>query len=249
MRLVPIRILSKITAAGLLALACGCASTPKGSTSYYFPKAETQFVITQTLACNADGSKLHQAITVTPQTAYSSDLDVPPFVLAPHDLSGAFADTDLSLAFTDDGRLSGINFTSTGQGGTLVKDLISIVKAVGVAAAAAPGGLPDPAGACKTIKDYSAKSNKPPPAGSKPPDPKADADTPVPTLTLNYVGVIHYGEISKATPDAATLGIRSESDIPSNLGPSVTIYPDAGSVGVYKELLEIDSKAGIFPNN
>src|SRR5258706_12583713 len=90
----------------VLAIVCGCAHTPKGAVSYYFPKATTQFLITQTLTCNSNGDRVFQALTVTPTTVYSSDFGATPGRLSPRSLDGYLTDTDLAFNFTDDGRLT-----------------------------------------------------------------------------------------------------------------------------------------------
>src|ERR1700722_14946030 len=169
----------------------GCATTPKGTTSYYFPKAETQISITQTLSCNAKGDTLHQVVTVSPSTTYSSDLTVAPAVFTPGSLDGTFSDTDIGFTFTDDGRLSGLNVTSAGQGGTIVKDIVSVAAAVGLVATAANGELYDPKEACKVVADYAGKPSDAKAADGakdKKADPKADTAAAPPTVTLTYVG-------------------------------------------------------------
>jgi len=140
-----------ITATGAV---CACTSMPQGTISYNFPKAETQVVVTQSLACNAAGDAVRQVVDVSSKTMYTTDLDVDPWQISPQGLSGAFTDTDLSLTFTDDGRLAGVNITQTGQGSAIAKDIISIAKAAIAVAASAPDGLFDAKGACKVIASF-----------------------------------------------------------------------------------------------
>ena len=43
----------------------GCANgIPKGTLSYFLPKAQTTLTVTQTLTCNAAGDALFQVVTV-----------------------------------------------------------------------------------------------------------------------------------------------------------------------------------------
>lgn len=223
----------------VFSLLSGCASTPKGSTSYYFPKAETQLIITQTLSCNARGDKLRELVTVTPTTAYTSDLSVPPAVFEPRSIDGTIADASVALTFTDDGRLAGINTTTTGQGATIVKDIIGVAKAAGVAAAAGPTDIYNPKAACATIKAYTSKD-----AGGKPADGKggdarkADAaggasEAPV-TVTLTYARTFQYGKNGPSDPHGP-LGLKETPD--GTPVPSLPIKPDAGSMALYNELL------------
>jgi hypothetical protein len=244
---------------GFLVIGClgGCGTTPKGTITYYFPKAETQFVITQTLSCNAAGDALHEVVTVTPTTVYSSDLLVPVGKFTPSSLDGTLSDTDVGFTFTDDGRLSGMNSTTTGQGGTVIKDILGVVKAAGVFAAAATHPYDAPA-ACKIIASNAGKSADK--AADKPADKNKDAGSKVakaatgtdapPTVTLNYAGLLQYGRTGAPDPDPSTvaLGIRSADQ--QNPSPSLEILPDASSVSLVAALrqhiphLEFDVQIG-----
>jgi hypothetical protein len=125
-------------------LMTACASIPDVTASYYFPKAETQITIAQSLACNSDSTKVISAAAVTAKTAYSSDYDIDGngYVrkgqLRLADLNRAFSDTDISLNFTDDGRLAGINCSNTGQGSTLIKNTVSLASLIVPLVATAP---------------------------------------------------------------------------------------------------------------
>src|SRR5438105_6843037 len=109
-------------ATAALGLFAGCASIPDVTARYYFPKAQTQLQLTESLMCNKNSSELLTVATVASTTGYSSDLSAGVGSLSYKGASGLFTDTDLTLNFTDDGRLAGINETSTGQGDTIVKD-------------------------------------------------------------------------------------------------------------------------------
>jgi hypothetical protein len=220
---------------GILVLIGGCAATPKGTTSYYFPKAETQILITQTLSCNAKADTLHEVVTVTPTTVYSSDLSVAPAKFTPSNLDGTFSDTDTGFTFTDDGRLSGLNVTTTGQGGTILKDVLGVVKAAGLVATGGPAPPFDATAACKIIADTAAKNK--PVAGKDPKAaaPAAGADS-LPTVTLTYAGLLKYGRTAAPDPDDKTvsLGIKGTStDTPRS---NLQILPDASSVSLVNSL-------------
>jgi len=241
-----------------LTLLASCASTPQGSTSYYFPKAETQLVITQTLSCNAKGDRLREVVTVTPTTIYTADLSLSRGVFEPRRIDGALADASVSLTFTDDGRLAGINTTSTGQGATIIKDIIGVAKAAGIAVAAADIDRYNAKQACVKIKDYASKATptkNPVAAGAdvkkrkaagadgdkqqaqaedakKTEDGGGAADAAA-TVTLTYARTFQYGKLAAG---GLSLGIRDPSlkDPPA---PALEIKPDAGSISVYNELI------------
>jgi hypothetical protein len=209
----------------------GCASTPQGTISYYFPKAQTQLTITQTLSCNTKGDQVSELLSVTPLTAYVSDLKVPPWAIEPKSFDGALSDTDIALSFTDDGRLSGINLTSAGQGSTVIQDIVAVAKAVAPAlAAASPGTTPDPAKACGVIADYSGKvvgkgggkgagagagkgavqggaKDDATPAG----DAQAEGSAP-PSVSLTYVARFEYGLANSNSGGATATADTTDQD-------------------------------------
>jgi hypothetical protein len=157
---------------------------------------------------------------------YSADFTVAPVTLRPKDLSGPFTDTDLTLNFTDDGRLSSINLTNTGQGTAIIKDVITVAKAA-LAPAAAPGAVYNPKQACATIAKSGAKSG----SGGGPA-----------TLTLTYSGSFQYGKRSSQGDGTFSLGIQP---VPGpNLANTLTIEPDAGSTTLYNDLLHNIPKLG-----
>lgn len=146
----------------------GCA-TPEGKLTYYLPKAETVIKVTQTLTCNAKGDSLVQVVDVSSATAYSSDLAAP-VEIRPKSMDGIVANADIAFAFTNDGRLSGVNVTTVGQGGEVVKDILAVAKAAAVFGASADDPSFDVTKACGIIAEYSAK----PAADDKKPDAKDD---------------------------------------------------------------------------
>ncbi|CAE6694434.1 hypothetical protein R69619_00408 [Paraburkholderia nemoris] len=239
----------------------GCASTPKGEISYYFPKAETQFTITQTLACNSAGTSVYQLVTISPVTTYTSDTEADGYTLNPKTFDGFLADTDLALNFTDDGRLSGINLTSAGQGQTVIQDVVAIAK-IAIPLAAAAGPAFDATQACKDIENYAGKSAAAAPAGApvaRAPAAPAKAahsakaaggqdnaaDSAPRTVALTYVGTITYQKKGATSVDANShkefvlfnIAAAPLSSSP-NFGTEVEIEPDAGSSGIHNTLIK-----------
>lgn len=113
-----------ISAASLLA---GCATTPEVTLSYRYPTWTVVATITQTLGCTSgDKSKLIVLNSPSVTTIYSSDYATPAATLNIHDLKGSFADAEISMSFTDDGRLKAVNQSSNGQGENILKAAISL---------------------------------------------------------------------------------------------------------------------------
>lgn len=228
LRSVAVRHTRVLSAVVVLAGIAGCG-TPGGTISYYLPKAETTVKVVQTLACNGAKDQLTQVVSVSATTAYLSDVAAKAVEISPKSMDGIVANADIALAFTDDGRLSGINVTTVGQGGEIVKDVLAIAKAAGVVAVA--GNTPpkfDAKKACDLIASQAAKpkEEKPKDGAAKDAKPKADApaaDTSAASVTLAYVGVVSY------KPDAN--GVMHID------GPDPTpISPDAVSISLYGQL-------------
>jgi len=149
----------------------GCANgVPQGTLSYYLPKAETTLTVTQTLTCNATGDTLLQVVTVTPSTLYSSDTSRRK-TITPRNISSSVNDADISFSFTDDGRLSGVNTSTTGQGGAIVKSALAVAKVAGLVAAHTPPAM-NAKSACTAIGVLV---------------PKTKVDGPPPSVTITYV--------------------------------------------------------------
>lgn len=227
----------------LAACLVGCAATPPGTTSYYFPKATTQLVVTQTLTCNAAGDQVRQLVTVTPTTGYSSDLNGPMGILNPAALDSHFNASDLTINFTNDGRLSGINYATTGEGSALLKDAVSIAAAAGLVAVAATPPADDLKGACKKIAELAgakstddgsstgpgtSTSNRKATAAAKE-KPKADATPTTPTLTLTWKATFGYGKRSGAVGPTDFLGLIDVAN-PAAPVTGLEMAPDASSL-------------------
>ena len=119
-----------VVASSCIVLLAGCATLPDVTVSYYFPKAETQIAVTQTLSCSSTKDAVVEVVTVTiPATTYSSDLESRKGTLRYADLNGPLSDTDVTVNWTDDGRLAGINATTTGEAGKIVASTLALVAA------------------------------------------------------------------------------------------------------------------------
>lgn len=133
MRAAPIALL-------LVPMLSSCANMPPVTTTYVFPEARTALVVTQTLGCDKAATRLVSASNVVATTTYIGD-PTRTAQISYGNFGGFGKDADLSVSLTSDGRLSGINSTTNGQGSTVVSGIVSLATAAATVAAA---GLVDP---------------------------------------------------------------------------------------------------------
>lgn len=106
----------------------GCAATPDVTLTYYRAKTELSVELVQTVTCTL------QDIPVVANSAkvlavHSANLEDPqPIRIA--DLDGFLSNSEIGFDFYADGRLQGVNATSTGQGETILKSAIAVAAAV-----------------------------------------------------------------------------------------------------------------------
>lgn len=111
--------------AGLF-LIVGCAANPKLALNYYLAKTDINIKITRTAMCNTQNN-IFVASSAEIKPIHSADLSSPKHFNL-HDLNGRFANTDLTTTFYEDGRLKGINSTSTGQGQAIITSGIKLAS-------------------------------------------------------------------------------------------------------------------------
>jgi hypothetical protein len=104
----------------------GCASAPPATFSYHPPKLNLQLNLAETISCLPDNTDLIYQATPSVTTSYVADPGVTWSVAMPR---GFLTDSDFTVNFTDDGQLTTINSTLTGQAGPVLKDLISLSTA------------------------------------------------------------------------------------------------------------------------
>jgi hypothetical protein len=92
--------------------------------------------------------------SVTATTTYSADTSAK-YSVAYSSLDGPLSNADIAISTQDDGRLTGINATSTGQGDVIVKDAISVATSVAPLLFGASAGKQHSTreDACKVITD------------------------------------------------------------------------------------------------
>lgn len=123
----------------LLALG-GCASVPDVTYRYFGTTWQSTVQVVLTVGCasvpntgGAPGSRIDKPIILyapTVNTAYSRD---PGLVLSLNisRLSRFAADVDVAMTLTEDGRLEGINQSTTGAGEAIVKSFVSLGSSLG----------------------------------------------------------------------------------------------------------------------
>lgn len=131
----------------------GCARVPDVTYRYYPTKWQTLATITQTVGCNANGTQLVVRNLPSVATSYTSDLEGTPLQLRIKSLEGwvgPFADSDVTMTLTDDGRLKSINQSTTGQGEAIVKAVVTLIATMGILTKPLPIPLPE----CKVIEKW-----------------------------------------------------------------------------------------------
>lgn len=115
----------------VLALACAlgiasCASTPDVTVTYFLPKTTVNAKVTRTITCDAESNLILASSTVlTP--VHAADISKPQTFDVSR-LDGLFVNTTFSMDLTEDGRLKGVNTTSKGQAGEVVKTGIELLS-------------------------------------------------------------------------------------------------------------------------
>ena len=222
----------------------GCATVPDIAVSYYFPRAQTQFVVTQTIGCSPKESGKHRSIrsviSVAPSTTHSADLL---WIVDGKPRQGHFSYTSLRAKFNDadaivelraDGRLSSINTTSAGAGAAILKDLVTIAgTTIGVVGTLATADLTSPPtdedAACDVVDDFAIVQ------ATTAADPRT-----TPLVTLTYAVAVLYD-----IPDAGVPALLVDQALTPGYEKlvgkqtSIRFVPDAISKPVHDSLYAI----------
>jgi hypothetical protein len=122
----------------------------------YFPaKSLTTFTLVQNVACTHDDLTLLVTNSIAATTEYSADDSKPAHRLRLKDLDNGFADASLGVELYGDGRLKGINASSTGQGQAVISAAAALASTLGPALGASGGaGPPRKLAACAVLKNW-----------------------------------------------------------------------------------------------
>lgn len=198
-------------------LMSGCASTPKMSINYYLPTTSASFKIVRTIACDEADNPI-VATAVTPTVKHRADPALMRTVEV-EKLKGSFSNTELKFEYYEDGRLSGINASSTGQGEAILKTAITLATAI----VGLDGGSPTYPTECAAIKKF---------GGGKP-------------LTLTYDGPVDLAAEANVaqTIDPDTTSLYYASELKAVLGP-ICAYALGGTTPA-RPLSGVDEKAAV----
>jgi hypothetical protein len=117
--------------AAAFVLACGgCATLPQGTVTYYLAKTSVSVKVTRTVGCDANDQVI-VANTVSSSTVHEADPHATHHLQLAK-LRSVFADTDVKIDLTDDGRVKTLNGTLTGHGDEILNKVISIAGTVAV---------------------------------------------------------------------------------------------------------------------
>lgn len=124
----------------------GCASIPDVTVSYRPVKWALLVTIAHTITCNRGDSVavVERGATFTP--IYSAASNNSRYQIQLKNLDQYFADADITIALSDDGRLKSINQSTTGQGEAIAKSAIAAVATVSVQPFTAPLAMQPPKG-------------------------------------------------------------------------------------------------------
>lgn len=121
------------TALAGVAMLGGCASTPDVTLNYRLAQWELAIAVVHTITCSSDGKAMIVDRSATAVPVFRARLTGNAESLKLRALDSVFADFDLKVEFTEDGRLKSINQSTTGQGEAVLK---AAVSAAGVLSAA-----------------------------------------------------------------------------------------------------------------
>ena len=119
-----------IAMCSLLALvASGCARTPNVEIGYYLPESVLSLEVTRVVTCDKDKNPI-VASAFIPTVSHSADRSAFKRI-ALGELDGFLSNSKLTFEFYEDGRLKGINTTSTGRGQEFIKSAASLAASLG----------------------------------------------------------------------------------------------------------------------
>ncbi|MDY0748701.1 hypothetical protein SNE35_29655 [Paucibacter sp. R3-3] len=111
----------------------GCAAIPDVTMTYQPVDWSVGVSVIHTFTCTRDGKRVLIARSATFSPVYKADAKASPIPLRIKDMDRFFADSDLTVAFTDDGRLKSVNQSTTGQGEDITKAVATTAATIGSA--------------------------------------------------------------------------------------------------------------------
>ncbi len=106
-----------------------CANSPDVSLEYFLPQTEVEVTVVRTITCNAvDQLIIADAATVTPRHFSGSKRKT----IDTARLNSSLANSDFTVEYYGDGRLKGVNVTTTGQASAVLKSAVELAGPLGV---------------------------------------------------------------------------------------------------------------------
>ena len=124
------RTLAAVGAAACSLLLAGCAAVPDVSVAYRPVRWTVPVSVVHTITCNRnnDFAIIQRGVATSP--IYSAAAEHEKFKIKLVELNGFFADSEIAVAFTDDGRLKSINQSTTGQAEPVVRSALNALAAI-----------------------------------------------------------------------------------------------------------------------
>lgn len=147
--------MEKVIALFMVMVLAGCSALPDVVYSYKKTDWNGLATVTQTVVCNADNTQIIAVNAAALSTSYfASDED--PLKISINRLDAKFADAEIAMSLTEDGRLKGINQSTTGQGESIIKSVSTLAATVAMLSAVDTAGSPSIATQCALINKWGA---------------------------------------------------------------------------------------------
>ena len=208
----------------VILLVGGCASIPDVTINYRPVKWALLVTIAHTLTCNDEGTLLMVDSGSTYTPFYSAGPTDPQYHIRLSGLNRFYADADIALSLTDDGRLKSINQWTTGQGEAIAKSAVTAVATLGVQPLAGPFTVKPVPGV--NLNSQNVVKRAEPPQEPKPQDFRA-----VCAVVRNY----------RIDPDKPPqVSLIQTAEIRANSCASVKAKTARGQEGLFRDLKRAD---------
>ncbi len=119
---------SMMAAIGASLAVTACAGTPDMTISYKLPKTTGQITASQIISCDVENNQIVVSNVATDFNYVASTDPKDRWAVNVRDLDGPLSNLEAEFNFHADGRLKGVNSTTTGEAAEYLKTAISIAK-------------------------------------------------------------------------------------------------------------------------
>lgn len=120
----PMRFLKVVVPISVAVAVTGCGHIPDAKLTYFSTQTSVAFKVIRTVMCDSKDIPI-VANTVTSSVTHKANHDEPHTVSLAN-LRGTFSNSDFKLELTEDGRLSSVNASTTGQGEAILKTISTL---------------------------------------------------------------------------------------------------------------------------